>query len=630
GFVFGTNSFTVSAWVRQHAVDGDPVLFGNKDWMSGKNPGWLLSARTNDWKYNANVPDGTRTDTEYPYSSAPGVTSIDEWNHLVISVDRAAETYTFYVNGQKYGKTTDFSANGHTDVTYDDEDMEYPFNIGEDGTGIINLAQVFDVDFDEVAVFLRALTDEEALALYTYAPAGYEAAVVAENPLLAPLTYTADGMAVRDSAEFYLSFDNGIQDDRGAYTVTKNGDVPTVEGVVGQAGHFADANYLTIDNYSFGTDSFTVSVWLNEHEIVNDPLILSNKDWGSGKNPGMAFAVESAKWIMNVNAEGSERADRKINTAEVAALCEDNFNTWTFITFVVDRDAHTITGYFNGRQIGDPVDFSENGHDGLVYADEENGYPLNIGNDGTGAYYVTWEGSILDADIDELAIFRKALTADEVAAMYASYGVAEAAPVAAEPVEKTLAVSQSELKAGDRVVVTATGEGLDWVGLYHEGDTPGDVASMEWYYTKDHNGEAYEFSPELDAGNYKVVLFANDGYDIILSADFTVAGAEFSYPSSGESGNLLVGKVIGNETGWGGNADAGAAAAFDGNPDSFFDPLGKGDGFCGMEFDSPKVLEKVVILSRSGWNARFNGARIDGSNDGENWTTLFQAEGEGT
>ena len=526
GFVFETNSFTVSAWVRQHEVGGDPVLFGNKDWQSGANPGWLLSARTSDWKYNANVPGGSRTDTEYPYGSAPGVTSIDEWNHLVISVDRDAETYTFYVNGQKYGKSTSFAEKGHTDVTYDDEDMEYPFNIGEDGTGIVNMAQTFDVDFDEVAVFLRALTEEEAIALYTYAPAGYEAAVVAENPLLAPLTYTADGQVVRDSAEFYLSFEDGVKDDRGNYTVTATGEIPTSDGAVGKAGHFADGNFLTIDNYSFGTDSFTVSVWLNEHTINSDPLILSNKDWGSGANPGVAFAVESAKWIMNINVPDGSRADRKITTAEVAALCEDNFNTWTFLTFVVDRDSHTITGYFNGRQIGAPVDFSENGHDGKIYADEVNGYPLNIGNDGTGAYFTTWEGSVLDADIDELAIFRKALSADEVAAMYASYGVAENIPSPKPPVEKSLSVSASEYKAGEKVVVTAVGEGLDWVGLYHEDDTPGDVGSIEWYYTKDHNGEAAEFSTELEAGSYKVILFADDGYDIILTESFAVAADE--------------------------------------------------------------------------------------------------------
>ena len=98
---FGTSSFTVSTWVKQNAVSGDPVLFGNKDWMSGSNPGFLLSARTNDWKYNCNVPGGTRTDTEYSYAGVPGMESIANWNHLVLVVNREAETYCLYVNGAK-------------------------------------------------------------------------------------------------------------------------------------------------------------------------------------------------------------------------------------------------------------------------------------------------------------------------------------------------------------------------------------------------------------------------------------------------------------------------------------------------------------------------------------------------
>ncbi|MBR4206614.1 MAG: discoidin domain-containing protein [Clostridia bacterium] len=109
------------------------------------------------------------------------------------------------------------------------------------------------------------------------------------------------------------------------------------------------------------------------------------------------------------------------------------------------------------------------------------------------------------------------------------------------------------------------------------------------------------------------------------------AAPTYTYPASGESGNFLSGTVIGNATGWDGTEGSGTAAAFDGNPTSYFDPPSKGgDNWCGMDFGKAVVLEKVVILSRENWNARFNGATIDGSNDGENWTTLFQASGEGT
>jgi|GEM_PF-1691616 len=106
----------------------------------------------------------------------------------------------------------------------------------------------------------------------------------------------------------------------------------------------------------------------------------------------------------------------------------------------------------------------------------------------------------------------------------------------------------------------------------------------------------------------------------------SAAAVPAGYPASGESGNAMIGTIIGNETGWDGTAASGAASAFDGNPATFFDPLGVGDGYCGMQFDEPYILEKVAILSRSGWLDRFAGACIEGSNNGEDWETIWESD----
>ncbi|MBQ5356361.1 MAG: hypothetical protein IIU08_10875, partial [Clostridia bacterium] len=112
----------------------------------------------------------------------------------------------------------------------------------------------------------------------------------------------------------------------------------------------------------------------------------------------------------------------------------------------------------------------------------------------------------------------------------------------------------------------------------------------------------------LDAGDHVIKVYAVDANGGLVDTGFDfpftlirdeAPAATGAYPASGESGNFMMGKVIGNETGWDGTAASGAASAFDGNPDTFFDPLGVGDGFCGMEYDEPYILEKVAILSRS-------------------------------
>ena len=105
-----------------------------------------------------------------------------------------------------------------------------------------------------------------------------------------------------------------------------------------------------------------------------------------------------------------------------------------------------------------------------------------------------------------------------------------------------------------------------------------------------------------------------------------------AYPASGTAipdGSVCIkGELIGNETGWGGSETAGRAAAFDGNIDTFFDPLGTGDGFCGIDCGKPYVLTKIVIHPRTTFLDRFYGATIQGSDSPEDdaeWTDIWMS-----
>ena len=137
----------------------------------------------------------------------------------------------------------------------------------------------------------------------------------------------------------------------------------------------------------------------------------------------------------------------------------------------------------------------------------------------------------------------------------------------------------------------------------------------------------------------RITVTGTDTYEIksIIvrkTKDEVDTAANAQYPSSGVSvpdGSVIInGTVIGNETGWGGNAATGAAAAFDGDINTFFDPLGTGDGFCGMDAGKPYVLTKVAIHPRDAQLARFYGATIQGSNDGEEWTDIWMSLDEAT
>ena len=105
-----------------------------------------------------------------------------------------------------------------------------------------------------------------------------------------------------------------------------------------------------------------------------------------------------------------------------------------------------------------------------------------------------------------------------------------------------------------------------------------------------------------------------------------------AYPSSGTAipdGSVCIkGELIGNETGWGGSTTAGRAAAFDGDTTTFFDPLGVGDGYTGVDCGKPYILTKIVICPRTDWTSRYYGATIQGSDSLEEdaeWTDIWMS-----
>ncbi len=102
-------------------------------------------------------------------------------------------------------------------------------------------------------------------------------------------------------------------------------------------------------------------------------------------------------------------------------------------------------------------------------------------------------------------------------------------------------------------------------------------------------------------------------------ADTTASTAPAAYPGSGAEvpadSVLINGERIGLEEGWGGNAAAGRDAAFDGDVNTYFDPLGTGDGWAGIDAGEEMILTKIIIHPRDANLPRFNGGTIEGANE---------------
>lgn len=113
---------------------------------------------------------------------------------------------------------------------------------------------------------------------------------------------------------------------------------------------------------------------------------------------------------------------------------------------------------------------------------------------------------------------------------------------------------------------------------------------------------------------------------ILLSVSVVAA-----YPSSGQQipdgSVILKGEYIGEKNGWDGTEGTGRKSAFDGDIHTYYDPTigANTDYYTGIKLSETYYLTKVCIMPRENFNDRFDGAMIQGSNDGKKWNTLWQS-----
>lgn len=133
----------------------------------------------------------------------------------------------------------------------------------------------------------------------------------------------------------------------------------------------------------------------------------------------------------------------------------------------------------------------------------------------------------------------------------------------------------------------------------------------------------------MKARKLPVVLLA-----MLLMASLAVT-VFAAYPTSGfkpgADSAIINGTLIGAEGGWGDNAAAGRAAAFDGDLKSFFDPTTASVDYCGMDAGEKYILTGLMIHPRDGQLPRFLGATIEAANkeDFSDKVVLFESKEEG-
>lgn len=201
------------------------------------------------------------------------------------------------------------------------------------------------------------------------------------------------------------------------------------EGLLGRAatvGNGSGSNYLTTtaSEYVFGTGSFTILYWTNiKASVSSDPVLIAGggKNWSSsGGTLGWVSTIAGDDIKANIS-DGTARKDTAWIDLDHDAYFNDNRIHWTLVALVVDRDTQSLTSYVLDDQvttIGDdtsaPSTLSISDVGNLTGSNQN----IIIGQDGDGAGYGTSYPGLPASGIDDLSIWNRPLSQDEIQIIY--------------------------------------------------------------------------------------------------------------------------------------------------------------------------------------------------------------------
>ncbi len=226
---------------------------------------------------------------------------------------------------------------------------------------------------------------------------------------------TVPAATILNDLVVHLPFDGDYVNTAAGSTVVATAvGAPTIEaGRIGSgAVHISNAkdgsffNYVTLGvpaelNFG-GTTDYTISAWIKVNSKSGDPSFLSNKDWRSGSNPGyVLFVGGGGNFGWNYKPSGGGRVDSGGGGINDAA--------WHHVAVSYDRDGNALTFVDGVLASTTPI----------APATEtiDSGLATNIGQDGTGSY-TDGGGVEIDAFMDDVAIWRRAVTAFEIQRIY--------------------------------------------------------------------------------------------------------------------------------------------------------------------------------------------------------------------
>jgi hypothetical protein len=157
----------------------------------------------------------------------------------------------------------------------------------------------------------------------------------------------------------------------------------------------------------FGSEvNFSVAFWVrgDAGAWTSDPVFIGTKNWTSGGNQGFVVAAQgNGGWKWNWKGSAVARRD----TPNIGVITD---GTWHHIAVTHDRNG-VATFYVDG-ELNSTIPIAGDG--------DIDALDINVGNDGTARYGFDNDtgARFVNARLDDLGIWRRILTAQEVAAIH--------------------------------------------------------------------------------------------------------------------------------------------------------------------------------------------------------------------
>ena len=356
-------------------------------------------------------------------------TFVDEWIHFAVVIDRTAKTVNVYMNFEKvftanlswYG----YGASAYVESDFTPDNPSVPVTVGQVGKYNTAVTSKNNFALDDLMIFTRALTANDIASLEKY--------------YLNPLSDYVD-----KAPEIRFDFDGTHTNIGSSETdITNYGKEVYTDGVFGQAGIVGGNNYFTLDDYKFGTDTFTVSTWFKTSNLKSEsgnqiiPILSTSADYGRDKiginleirsGYGNLFLTFNDGTTMSNGWAGAMQRDYKFFNPSSAAddgslpYYSDYENTWIHFAVTFDRAAKTVTVYLNFEKVMTAyISYYGFGDSAYIPADstpDNPDLPLTVGQLGAPNLNVTSKTQIY---LDDLMIFRGGLTASEIAQLKEYY-----------------------------------------------------------------------------------------------------------------------------------------------------------------------------------------------------------------